>query len=200
MRDPMLPYSEALRQIRDEGGRSAEFADRVLKKTMRRFLFLDFDGVLNESEYLSRLKGRICEASVESYSEMIDPARVARLNAIVEGTCALIVISSSWRWVFNLPQLTELLAKRGSIGPVVGVTPKSAILGDDIRANEIRAWLGTTHLRQSPGQPWWSREYQHVVLDDFKDADLGDGSFVHVPAGLEDVHVKQAIEILGGVR
>ncbi len=55
---------------------------------MKKIIFLDIDGVLNNRETLRK---------VQRSSDMIDPYLVLLVNRIVEATGADIVLSSSWR-------------------------------------------------------------------------------------------------------
>ncbi len=55
---------------------------------MRKIIFLDIDGVLNNRETLRK---------VQRASDMIDPYLVLLVSRIVEQTDAEIVLSSSWR-------------------------------------------------------------------------------------------------------
>jgi hypothetical protein len=54
-----------------------------------KIIFLDIDGVLNNSKWLK-----------ENKNNPIDPAAVNRINVIMQKTDAKIVISSSWRIKF----------------------------------------------------------------------------------------------------
>lgn len=147
-------------------------------------IFLDFDGVLNNMPYIYE-----CERAIKvnegrwSHADMLDPARIARLNTLVERTGAEVVISSSWRCAFGLRELAEMLTARGATFRPIDVTSRPfATKGRD---HEIRTWLD-----DNPTFDRW------VVLDDGISADMGDGSFVLVPHGLEDEHVELAVAVL----
>lgn len=147
-------------------------------------MFLDFDGVLNDARYVRRaLEARgAMEGLGERWrpSDHLDPARVARLNALLAATGAEVVISSSWRLSFELPRIVLLLEGAGFAGRVVGRTPWIA---HHARHVEISRWLG----QQRPEVD------RFVVLDDDQDAGVGFGHrYVFVPDGLEDEHVERA--------
>ncbi len=147
-------------------------------------LFLDFDGVLNSAAFLAAEPGRF---------DRLDPAAVARLNAIVGASGAKVVISSSWRVKRSLDELRALLAGLGFVGEVIDRTPE--LRGPSYepacpfaaRASEIRAWLGA---RPEPPS-------SYVILDD---AILEGEGERHVRTdftrGLLDEHVAQAIDVL----
>ena len=61
-----------------------------------RYIFLDFDGVLNTMEYQTALQWK-GEPRKDEYGSLFDPEAVENLNLIIQNTNAKIVISSSWR-------------------------------------------------------------------------------------------------------
>lgn len=119
-----------------------------------RLIALDIDGVLNRHETYQ-----------ERHWPPIDPALVARLDRLVRETDARVVISSTWRLMYTLTELRELLAKAGGVtvaGRVIGRTPELRNADDTPRprGEEIAAWLAD-----------W-REQAHaqlVILDDADD-------------------------------
>ncbi len=146
-------------------------------------VFLDFDGVLNNYGFLKQQPHRM---------DRLDPAAVARLNAILERSGAKVVISSSWRIHHSLDELRQRLCEVGFAGEVIGRTPDISWeeYGDPFRgrAEEIQSWL------EQHREPLES----YVVLDDIYLEDLA-----HVlvktefMAGLGDEHVEAALAILG---
>lgn len=146
-------------------------------------VFLDFDGVLNTFALIGR-DGRPLDR--------LDPAAVARLNAIVVRSGAKVVISSSWRVHRTLDELRAMLAGLGFSGDVIDRTPEleASLYGDPFvaRAREIQAWI------DAQGEPPES----YVILDD---AYLEEAAQFLVKTetstGLLDEHVALALEILG---
>jgi hypothetical protein len=63
---------------------------------------------------------------------------VARVRRLVETTSAKVVISSTWRRLYPLPELVSLLERKGFVGEVVGSTPTVA---GATRGGEVHAWL-----------------------------------------------------------
>lgn len=154
---------------------------------MRRILFLDIDGVLNDTAFVGRaLSAAASDASVTNWNavDYLDAARIVRLNRLLTATSAEVVISSSWRNNFKRPKLVELLRARGFTGRVVGQTP--CIAGHE-RHVEISRWLALPGVRVD----------RFVILDDDTRAGVGFGDrYVFVADGLEDHHVQRAIRLL----
>jgi len=169
---------------------------RVTKPRGPRVLFLDFDGVLNSEPYFKewvRTYGRRSPRSPREAFELeamkLDPQAVQRVNRIVKATGAQVVVSSTWRHYHRLPRLRQLLASRGFVGEVIGVTPA---IRDLERGHECLAWLACR--RQIV--------YSFVALDDDDDYHYRymRERLVKVPAaprdGLRDHHVARAIDLL----
>ena len=130
-------------------------------------IFLDIDGVLNTHDYLIATQaaqtfdagGKITRWNHE---EDMDRVLVARVNRIIEATGAKVVISSSWRLLFQLDDIRGFLTSRGFVGEIIGETPRYVHKEDwtsgriDHRADEIRAWL-----REDGGAV-----ESYVILDD----------------------------------
>ena len=77
---------------------------------MEKYLFIDFDGVLNTHNYRSYLIENETDTNDE-FGCLFDPQAVACLKFIVEKTAAKIVISSSWK-EYGADFLRELWEKR----------------------------------------------------------------------------------------
>jgi hypothetical protein len=116
---------------------------------MKRYIFLDIDGVLNT--------GRNDFLDPERNGHPFDSEAVSNLGRIVRQTGAEIVISSSWRHM-GFEKLREMWQRWGLPGDISGVTP--GVWGEDktfpSRGDEIKAWLDTR-----PGP------VSYVVLDDY---------------------------------
>lgn len=96
-----------------------------------KILFLDIDGVLNcRSGYQRDKPKRMQYMTAEC---------VEALNYIVREVSDLkIVISSSWRFAFPMQEIIAMLGEAGNA--VIDNTPRTR-LSDDVRGNEIQAWL-----------------------------------------------------------
>src|SRR5947208_2752737 len=105
-----------------------------------RVLFLDIDGVLNSHAYfLSRTSAAQAAALDDAYRlgnevpqstddharNMIDPAAVEHLNAIIEASEAKIVVSSSWRIAYSMGEIGRALGSNGfqHRRAIIGKTP-----------------------------------------------------------------------------
>lgn len=142
-----------------------------------RYLFLDFDGVLNTMEYQTALQWK-GEPRKDEYGSLFDPEAVENLNLIILNTNAKIVISSSWR-LDGIRRMREMWAARELPGKVFGVTPKLSevhfnSLQDDrnsisvipygTRGLEINEWL-----RINPNLYQQNMGYSYAIIDDFDD-------------------------------
>ena len=100
-------------------------------------VFLDIDGVLNSEAYARKLEERHRALGHEEPScpkrettcdcfklyHQIDRNAVARVNRIVAATSAQIVIFSTWRKLFDLPELERILVEHGLVAEIIGATP-----------------------------------------------------------------------------
>ncbi len=120
---------------------------------MKRFLFLDFDGVLNNVAWL---------CSPRSTSEF-DPENMQWLNLLMCRVEPQIVISSSWRSGRTVEDLQILLAESHFWFPnrIIDKTPEDRARLKN-RGEEIAFWM-RRHRVKAP---------QVVILDD--DHDMGD--------------------------
>lgn len=146
-----------------------------------KIIFLDVDGVLNNSSWAMQMFAE----GVHVYAEdMLEDRAIRLLKLIIDATGANVVITSTWR--MSAVQMTHLLDQLAHFGiRPIAVTPRL----NKERGDEISAWM----------QHYGVESY--VILDD--DSDMGEHmdhlvqtSFEH---GLQHEHVERAIEILNGV-
>lgn len=151
-------------------------------------VFLDCVGVLNSSAFFEaqdQERRKVIKPSTERFVEMLDPVAVEQLNVLTGVTGAKIVVSSTWRRMFTLPELVVVLRKGGVTGDIIGVTPQR----DTERGLEIQEWLDkhpdATHF---------------VILDDESDMAhlLPALVLTSFHTGLLPGHVERAVEILSG--
>lgn len=122
---------------------------------MNKILFLDIDGVLNSADYMVACGGKFDH-------KQIDPAAVARLNRITDTTGCKIVVSSTWRLLYDhLEDLKTALTGYGITGEVIGKTPFKPNALRFVRGKEIEFWLEENHGTYS----------KFVIVDD--DTDMG---------------------------
>lgn len=138
-----------------------------------RIIFLDVDGVLNNSK------------SPVDVLLFIDPECLAHLKKIVNKTKAKIVLSSTWRYD---PLYKKFLAKKFKLQGLklwVGETP----IFRTEREEEIRAYINQEFTE--------NKKYNFVILDDMK-LEGFDDNFIHVDKkiGLSEEDASAAIRIL----
>ena len=135
---------------------------------MDRYLFLDFDGVLNTGNYAKQMKREGIDP-FDEFGAIFDPEAIANLKRIVELTGCKIVLSTTWRNE-GIMRMRELWKQRGLLGEIFSMTPillstsfQDAMNGEmmgmplrEAKALEINAWL----------YQYASKDYQYVILDD----------------------------------
>jgi len=104
-------------------------------------IFLDCDGVLNSERWYAAMG-----PPPNPPPQWVDPACVARLDAVARETGCRLVLSSSWRRYLPLGEIAEALGSRGLTVGLRDHTPDHTPEGQDPepvtqRWGEIRAWL-----------------------------------------------------------
>lgn len=132
---------------------------------MDKYIFLDFDGVLNTSKYIHSNKERFSQ--IEDRTEWsiakLDPSLIKNLNKITDQTGAKIVITSSWRINRTLDELITILRGAGVTGDIVGKTDKLHEPGYKIpRGSEIEKWLIDNGIKPH-------KFNSYVIIDDDTD-------------------------------
>lgn len=177
--------------------------------TMRRIVFLDFDGVImTHASYLAAHAAGPLDRAARSFTEdlaasRMDPELVARVSTLCIRAEADIVLSTSWRGSDLETQhaLERALWRRG-LDPrvrVVGQTPSlplvetgpSRILAPRPRGEEIVRWLKDHRPGWTPGRI--------VVLDDAAFIAPLQGRWVETSfdRGFTNAHLAQALRLLG---
>ncbi|MBR6639623.1 MAG: hypothetical protein IKL35_04590, partial [Muribaculaceae bacterium] len=77
---------------------------------MDKYLFIDFDGVLNTENYTKFLQTNGFDSN-DKFGTRFDPYALQNLKAIIEQTGAKIIISSSWK-EYGVEFLQELWQER----------------------------------------------------------------------------------------
>jgi hypothetical protein len=148
-------------------------------------VFLDFDGVLNSGPFLREWRDG---------PDPIDASAVAHLDRICKATSALVVVSSSWRYMYGVYDFRRLLGHHNFNGAVIDVTPdlstrtaQAKLHSSPERGEEIQAWLD-----DNPGVE------SFVILDDDSDMAHLRHRLVQTDfdVGLTEAHVEQALAIL----
>ena len=86
---------------------------------MDKFIFLDFDGVLNTEQNRAEraLTGKDMS---DEFGPLFSPKSVSCLGEIIERTNAQIVVSSSWSKLYDLDEIRQMWALRGLPGKIYG--------------------------------------------------------------------------------
>lgn len=150
-----------------------------------KYIFLDFDGVLNSWPYLAQV------VDVPHGVRHIDPDAVFQLQRVVDATGARIVVSSTWRKLYSVQELSDMLAENGLMADVIDVTPSH---NNGYRGHEIQQWLDD-HF-EFDDYPTF------VIVDDGSDMEPFMDHFVQteIEYGLTPDKADEMIEKLGGMR
>lgn len=99
-----------------------------------KLLFLDVDGVLNNDDMPYLFEWNLTNKVHDNLREGVSSLLVERVKKIIEATGARVVLSSTWRFHFNLPgsreiNMPEVLEFFGTLGfdtsTWLGCTPKT---------------------------------------------------------------------------
>lgn len=153
-----------------------------------RLIFLDFDGVLNHATWRPRYADPAIDLVTSDPSERhalrsLDPTAVQVLEQIVTQLDARVVVSSSWRLDWSVPQLNGFLQYHGFTHVLLGATPDATRWNTGAaprtRGTEIQAW------RAALGIP-----VKYVILDDELVTGHGDRLYhINPEVGLRETDV-----------
>eukprot|EP00929_Paragymnodinium_shiwhaense_P093083 TRINITY_DN53138_c0_g1_i1.p1 TRINITY_DN53138_c0_g1~~TRINITY_DN53138_c0_g1_i1.p1 ORF type:complete len:219 (-),score=49.08 TRINITY_DN53138_c0_g1_i1:772-1359(-) len=135
------------------GGCSRLFCRSAATAPLRRYLFLDIDGVLHPS-------------GVKAQADWFSSSCMAELQRIVERSSCQIVLSSTWRASPTLVGAVNAALEQRGLAPVVLATPSIKDSSGDLpasvlRAREIQAWRRRATLEDVKVAPW-------CVIDDLR--------------------------------
>lgn len=162
------------------------------KKTWRKILFLDIDGVLASFDFLMKNGGK---------SGFIERDKVALLNKLKPYNVE-VVISSSWG--YNKDTVDALISC-GLELPIIGGTEH---FSNDwlCRGNEIAKWIVSTFNNYSvfTGKPYiyegyTGEDYEYVILDDDTDMLMCQkDNFINISrkTGITEEDIEKIINIL----
>lgn len=172
-------------------------------------LFLDIDGVLNSQNWFGYMQyciknnmyNRVMnfvdnpDEYIEYKMTMLDDRAIANLNRIVDETGCKVVLSSSWRCLWNPTEnnkMLEALKLKGFKYDFYGMTPRipQKDFGQE-RGIEIQTWMDK-ELENNEIESF-------VILDDDNDMlpeQMNNFILVNNQYGLSDIDVFKAIEIL----
>jgi len=161
--------------------------DNVLADLLKpqKFIFLDFDGVMDTYYYNNELT-RLHRATHDEYGPIFDPECIQNLQYIIDKTGAKIVVSSSWKQEMGLDEIQRMWKERELPGVVIDTTPD--LPGD--RGDEIKAWIDA-----------YPAPCQYVIIDDmdakaFLPKQIPQLVLVNSYSGLDPDCAERAISIL----
>lgn len=162
-------------------------------------IFIDCDGVLNSTRFFKSPEfAQSTKAGKLAYgSSQLDPQALAQLDSIVAATGAKLVISSSWRHIWDWHEVAEMFVERGfkNARNIIDATPTTP---SDNRGEEISEWLALGRERAvvedvyDPVTSW-------VIIDDVDEFDSEQHEHLvqtNPSVGLTSADVKKAIQIL----
>lgn len=142
----------------------------------RNVVFLDFDGVLLNRNSFRKASSIHAQADINC---------VAILNKITSAADAVLVVSSTWRFLLSYADICQRLHSWGVEADCIGVTPTRGHRGE-----EILEWLSEDANRAL------CKDF--VILDDDDDLDPYMHKLVRTTfeLGLQPQHVQKALERL----
>ena len=158
---------------------------------MKRYLFLDIDGVLNGHEW-----------NETSESNTIDYKNVLNLNLVIEKTKCKIILHSAWRYMIHGKDMTirgfEYLLRTHGVTSnlyIDGITESDKKISK--REVQIEEYL--RYLRE---EFWFKEDFKYAIVDDlplfFTESEIQD-NFVRTDGkfGMSLFDAEKLIEILG---
>ena len=143
---------------------------------LKRYLFLDIDGVLNTYSYSNYLSAK-GEQESDEFGAIFDPNAVKNLSTIVNNVPDIkIIISSTWR-MNGIKWMNELWKKRKMPGYIYSFTPvlefvrfkdvisrefSQSVIPTGTRGLEISEWLRLNAMEHQ-------LEYKFAIIDDSDD-------------------------------
>ena len=158
-----------------------------------KYIFLDFDGVLNTGNYYRDLKinGR---PMTDNYGVLFDTSCVSHLNHMIETTKAKIIVISSWRFFLTMEQLKEMWKHRELSGELQDITPTNLTFSSEElhpKGMEINAWFSSKKLEQ--------QHTSYVIIDDenlFLDSQQSHFVLTNPNTGITNEIAEQVIKLL----
>jgi trans-aconitate methyltransferase len=148
-------------------------------------IFLDIDGVLNSETWFWTNPYRRDVSVFEKRFDQLDPKACKLLHDFCQDISAQVVISSTWRKLLTVNEISSLLEKRDCYLDIIGATPH-VYLQPHQRGDEIQSWLDINGLRP------------FVIFDD--DSDMGNLKHRLVQTswqtGLTQEHIDRAYKVL----
>lgn len=160
-----------------------------------KIIFLDIDGVLNTERNNNKNYGR---------PRPFDPEAISALNKIIKETDAKIVISSSWRYMYDTESMGELLFLEG--------LPKDIVIGENPKPSDngysfgFEDWDGTdgTASRGRECLMWIENHYQnggefierYVAIEDLNDMTALPDESIYMTSPIQGLTMEMAEDII----
>jgi hypothetical protein len=160
---------------------------------MRRIIFLDVDGVLNNTltEHFVHWETADDVPKGQGFYGM-DPTLVKNFQTLVEKSGAEVVLSSTWRKrPFGLGKTERVARRQGYAGPRwIDVTPEHSLKGHE-RGHQIQDWLDANIKKDE--------QVEFIIIDDTPDMAHLYPRLVHTDAyeGLTEAKVTEALKLFG---
>lgn len=163
-----------------------------------KYIFLDFDGVLNSDKYFSSFQYKKEAEGVEDARVMLiahwmhlDPEAIGFINQLVEQSGAQVVISSTWRLRYSIDEMNKMLSDRGATFKTIAKTPRGnpkKFSQRVMREDEIQEFLDNL---SEPADSF-------VIIDDMLSMGHLYKNFVKTSFrnGFREEHIKWALRIL----
>lgn len=161
---------------------------------MDKYIFLDFDGVLNSGNNYNRLVMSGLPVK-DRYGTLFDAKCVSRLDMVLERTGAKIIVTSSWRYVLSLRELDAMWRERELPGAISDILPLDVPLPPNPyspqRGAEIEEWFRRRRKQAA--------KCRYAIIDDVPD--FLPHQMPHVVCtnpdkGFSDENVEQAVALL----
>jgi len=158
-----------------------------------KYIFLDFDGVLNTGNYYRYLQMN-GKSTTDKYGVLFDTSCVNLINNVIDTTKAKIIVISSWRFFWSIGQLKEMWTNRGLNGELQDITPTNLILSPKevhTKGIEIRTWFNSKNLEQ--------QHTSYVIIDDenlFLDSQQSHLILTRPDTGITKEIAEQIVKIL----
>lgn len=154
------------------------------KAMEKSLIFLDFDGVLNTEQYQAELaiSGK---SGRDTWGPLFDLRAVENLRVLIEETGAMIVVTSTWRYIHGLMGLKDMWKARSLPGNILSILPCDSLM--PARGEEIAEYLKK------------HKDAPYVILDDideFEEMQIPNFIKVNPVKGLSAKDAQKATAIL----
>ena len=135
----------------------------ITKEMVERIVFLDVDGVLNNTLFYQEHHKNGTLNSLGFEESNFDPRCMGLLNDLIVTTEAKVVVSSTWRKGRTVEELSGLFSRMGFKGEIIGKTPVGCRMC--CRGNEIKSWMDDNTDIIGPRHEF----KKYVIFDDDSD-------------------------------